>query len=89
MMAEHRRKNTPIQVFSYPTSQILSMRDGRKVGLRGASPQNFHIFSKKIAAKEDSVRAEKKTQRDFRNDFFSLIELVLAENPQKFETTEA
>ena len=65
MMAEHRRKNTPIQVFSYPTSQILSMRDGRKVGLRGASPQNFHIFSKKIAAKEDSVRAEKKNTKRF------------------------
>ena len=41
-------KNTPIQVCSYPTSQILWMRDGRKVGLRGSVAQNFHIFSKKI-----------------------------------------
>ena len=41
-------KNTPIQVCSYSTSQILWMRDGRKVGLRGSVAQNFHIFSKKI-----------------------------------------
>ena len=56
-------KNTPIQVCSYPTSQILGMRDGRKVGLRGSVAQNFHIFSKKIFPKRGKYQKLPKTIR--------------------------